>query len=216
MITTDPDLQQLVGFQYAALADVLTDQPLPIADSPSLCDAWAVKNVVAHLTMAARYDQAAFMRELVAAGNSFPVMSDRIAAQDGRLPFHDLLEDLRSETMARWAPPGGGAMGALSHVVIHGLDITSAVDLPRSASDDATRIVLDALVDGVAANFGVDPAGRMLRAVDLDWGFGSGPALQASAADLVLALAGRPRPALDLRTTSAPRNSSRGRPASSP
>ena len=201
-MTTDIDIQQLVGPQYEALADVLADQPAAIADRPSLCEGWAVKNVVAHLTMAARYDQTAFMRELAAVGHSFPVLSDTLAARDGLLPFPALLADLRSEAMAEWAPPGGGAVGALSHVVIHGLDITSAVALPRSASDDATRVVLDALAGGVAGNFSIDPTGRTLRAVDLDWTSGSGPTIEATAADLVLAMAGRPRPELALRTTS--------------
>ena len=202
-MTTDIDIQQLVGPQYEALADALAAQPAAIADRPSLCEGWAVKNVVAHLTMAARYDQPAFMRELAAVGHSFSVLSDTLAARDGLLPFPALLADLRSKTMAEWAPPGGGAVGALSHVIIHGLDITSAVDLPRSAGDDATCVVLDALAGGVA-DFGIDPTGRTLRAVDLDWTSGSGPMIEATAADLVLALAGRPRPELDLRPASAP------------
>ncbi len=200
MITQESDVQAMVGPQFAALADALADQPSTVADSPSLCEGWAVKNVVAHMTMAARYDGPAFMRELAAAGNSFDALSETVARRDGNLPFADLLQDLRSETMALWAPPGGGAMGALSHVVIHGLDITSALGLSRTADDDATRNVLDAMVNGgVAARFGTDPSGRLLRATDLDWRFGDGQPVDASAADLVLALAGRPRPGLDLR-----------------
>lgn len=204
MTMENHEIQSLVGPQYAALADLLAAQPATIAERPSLCDGWAVKNVVAHLTMAVRYDQATFLQELAAAGNSFPVLSDKIAERDGELPFSDLVENLRSETMASWAPPGGGAIGALSHVVIHGLDITSAVDLPRTADDDATRVVLDGLVGGVSAAFGVDPAQRTLRAVDLDWSFGSGPLVETTAADLVLALAGRPRsvPGLSRASTS--------------
>jgi uncharacterized protein (TIGR03083 family) len=201
------DLQSLVGRQYTTLADLLAEQPATIADLPSLCDGWAMKNVVAHLTMAVRYDRATFLQELAAAGNSFPVLSDKIAGRDGELPFSDLVEDLRSETMARWAPPGGGAIGALSHVVIHGLDITSAVDLPRTADDEATRIVLDALVGGVSTAFGIEPAQRTLRTLDLDWRSGSGPLAEATAADLVLALAGRPRPLPGLSMASPARTS---------
>jgi len=201
MIINESDVQARVGPQLAALADALADQASRIADSPSLCEGWAVKNVVAHMTMAARYDGPAFMHELAAAGNNFDVLSETVARRDGELPFARLLADLRSVTMARWAPPGGGATGALSHTVIHGLDITSALGQSRTADDQATRIVLDALVNGgVAARFGADPSGRLLRANDLDWRFGDGEPVDASAADLVLALAGRPRPGLDLRT----------------
>jgi uncharacterized protein (TIGR03083 family) len=200
MITNDSDVQALVGPQFSALADALADQPSTAADSPSLCEGWAVKNVVAHMTMAVRYDGAAFLHELAAAGNNFELVSETLARRDGNLPFARLVADLRSETMALWVAPGGGATGALSHVVIHGLDITSALGLSRTADDDATRIVLDAMTTGdLAARFGTGPSGRLLRANDLNWRFGDGEPVDASAADLVLALAGRPRPGLDLR-----------------
>ena len=90
-------------------------------------------------------------------------------------------------------------MGALTHAVIHGLDVTSALGLPRAADDRATRIVLDAMTDGVAEHFGTTASGRRLRANDLDWRFGEGPPTDATAADLILALAGRSRPGLDLK-----------------
>ncbi len=200
MTTTDADVQALVGPQLQALAHTLADQPTTIADEPSLCDGWAVRHVVAHMTMAARYDGPTFMAELAAVGHDFEALSQRIAQRDGDLPFASLLADLRSDTMAAWAPPGGGATGALSHVVIHSLDITAALDLPRAADDPATRLVLDTLTaGGVTAHFGTDTTGWMLCATDLDWTFGSGTPREASAGDLVLALAGRARRGVDLR-----------------
>ncbi|MDH6291970.1 maleylpyruvate isomerase family mycothiol-dependent enzyme [Rhodococcus opacus] len=198
MNPTDTDLQALVGPQFQALADALTVEPETIADAPSLCEGWSVRHVVAHVTMAARYDGPAFMRELAAAGHNFDVLSETIARRDSALPFDTLLDNLRSDTMAAWTPPGGGSVGALSHVVIHGLDITAATGLPRIASDEATRIVLSTLTGSGAQHFGIDVTGRFLRATDLDWRFGEGPALEAPAGDLILALAGRPRPGVDL------------------
>jgi uncharacterized protein (TIGR03083 family) len=199
MFTTENDVQALVGPQFRALADALAAEPTSIADAPSLCEGWAVKNVVAHMTMAARYDGPAFIAELAAVGHDFGALSEILARRDGALAFDRLLDDLRSNAMAVWAPPGGGAHGALSHVVIHGLDITTALDLPRTADDQATLLVLTSLAGGgVAAHFGVDPTGRRLKAKDLDWQFGAGEPVEATAGDLVLALAGRPRPGIDL------------------
>jgi uncharacterized protein (TIGR03083 family) len=199
-MTTDyPDLQPLVDPQLAALADALAAQPLTVADAPSLCAGWNVKHVVAHMTMAARYDPPAFMREMASVGNDFALLSETVARRDGDLPLPRLLADLRSDTLAAWTPPGGGAMGALTHAVIHGLDITSAVGLPRSADDRATEIVLSAMADGIAERFGTTASGRRLRATDLDWEFGDGQPTEATAADLILALAGRFRLGLDLR-----------------
>jgi uncharacterized protein (TIGR03083 family) len=200
MNTTETDVQALVGSQLRALADALTRQPTSTADAPSLCEGWAVRHVVAHMTMAARYDGPAFMAELEAVGHDFTALSEKLARRDGDQPFDTLLADLRSLTMASWAPPGGGAAGALSHAVIHGLDITTALGLSRAADDEATRLVLDNLTEGgVSAHFGVDPTGRLLRATDLDWQVGHGTPVEAAAGDLILALTGRPRPGIELR-----------------
>jgi uncharacterized protein (TIGR03083 family) len=199
LTTTENDVQALVGPQFRALADALAAEPPSIADAPSLCAGWAVKNVVAHMTMAVRYDGPAFMAELAAVGHDFGALSEKLARRDGELAFGRLLDDLRSNTMSVWAPPGGGAVGALSHVVIHGLDITTALDLARTADDQATLLVLTSLAEGgIAAHFGVDPTGRHLKATDLDWQLGAGELVEATAGDLVLALAGRPRPGIDL------------------
>lgn len=200
--TTDAEIQQLVGPQLVALADALAVQPTGVADRPSLCAGWAVRHVLAHMTMAARYDAAAFSAELEAAGYDFEALSETIARRDGEVPFEALLADLRSAVLAAWAPPGGGALGALSHAVIHGLDITEAVGLVRTCSDAAAGLVLEALsAHGVASRFGVDPAGYLLRATDLAWEHGDGPPIVTSAGELILALAGRPRPGVPLRPT---------------
>jgi uncharacterized protein (TIGR03083 family) len=193
------DVQQLVGPQFQALADALGGQQSTVGDLASLCDGWTVRNVLAHLTMAARYDGPAFQAELAAADYDFQTLSDTIAQRDGELPLDVLLDNLRSETMAQWAPPGGGSAGALSHVIIHGLDITSAIGLPRTASDEATIVVLNGLTTGdVHQRFGTHIHGLRLIASDLDWTYGDGTPVEAEAADLILALAGRARPGVYL------------------
>jgi uncharacterized protein (TIGR03083 family) len=206
-VTTDQpteqaaDVQSLVGPQFRALADALAAQPSTIADLPSLCEGWSTRNVLAHMTMAARYDAAAFQAELAANGYDFQTLSDSIAERDGQLPLDELIEGLRSDTMAHWAPPGGGAVGALTHVVIHGLDITSALGLARTGTDATAHQVLDSLTTGgVHQYFGSQIAGRALRATDLDWAFGDGEPVTAEVGDLILAIAGRRRPRIDLRT----------------
>jgi uncharacterized protein (TIGR03083 family) len=196
------DAQSLVGPQLRALADALAAQPPTVGDLPSLCEGWSVRHVLAHMTTAARYDAAAFRAELEGAGYDFPTLTNTIAERDGHLPLAELLDDLRGDTMAQWAPPGGGAAGALSHAVIHGLDITTALGLPRSSSDEAVLAVLDSLTTGgVHDNFGTPLAGLELRATDLDWSFGAGTAVTGEAADLILAIAGRPRPGIALTAT---------------
>ena len=197
---TDTELQPLVAATYVALADVLDALPAARWDAPSLCDGWRVRDVVAHLTMPARYSEDAFMTELREDEFDFTRLSNRIASRDAKLPTGELVANLRDEALHRWTPPGGGDRGALNHVVIHALDVTVPLGEPRQASDTAIRTVLDDLTEGGGhAHFGTDLQGRTLHATDIDWTYGSSPQLSGTAADLALHLCGRTIPADRLR-----------------
>ena len=58
----------------------------------------------------------------------------------------------------------------------------------------AATIVLDGLVDGGHAHFGIETTGRRLEAEDLDWTWGAGQPLRGLAADLIAALSVRTLP----------------------
>jgi uncharacterized protein (TIGR03083 family) len=121
--TDDAYLQPAVAAEFESLADLLDVASDAQWDTPSLCAGWRVREVIAHMTMAARYSEAEFMAELGRCGYDFTRLSNEIAARDANLPTDELLANLRSEVMQHWAPPGGGHHGALNHVVIHGLDV---------------------------------------------------------------------------------------------
>src|SRR5260370_6611984 len=147
---TADDLQPFVAATYFALADLLSALPAERWDAASLCEGWRVREVVAHVTMPARYGEDAFMAELREDGFDFTRLSNRIASRDATLATSELVANLRSETLHRWTPPGGGAHGALNHVVIHSLDITVPLGEERRASEAAIRTVLDDLTEGGA------------------------------------------------------------------
>jgi uncharacterized protein (TIGR03083 family) len=202
----DNDLQPCITSNFLGLADLLDRLEPARWDIPSLCEGWRVREVVAHLTMPARYDDAAFVAELQADEFDFTRLSNRIAARDAELPTASLVANLRDERLHSWTPPGGGAHGALNHIVIHGLDVTVPLGEARCASDSAIRIVLDDLTrGGIHANFGTNIDGRALRATDIDWSYGTGPELAGSAADLALQLCGRDVPAGRLQGTAIAR-----------
>ncbi|MBA0127620.1 maleylpyruvate isomerase family mycothiol-dependent enzyme [Haloechinothrix sp. YIM 98757] len=189
------DLQTLITAEFLALADALNSISEEQWDTPSLCESWRVREVVAHMTMAARYSDDEFMAKLGEVDFDFTRLSDRIARQDAELATSELVANLRSEVMHHWTPPGGGQHGALNHALVHGLDATGPLGLPRRAPQESLRVVLDDLTDGgVHDAFGIDIAGRSLQATDLDWSFGSGPVLRGAGEDLVSALCGRTLP----------------------
>jgi uncharacterized protein (TIGR03083 family) len=194
-LTDDGYLQPTVAAELTRLADLLDAASDAQWDTPSLCAGWRVREVVAHMTMAARYPEEQFMAELRRCGFDFTRLSNEIAARDASLPADELIKNLRSAVMQHWAPPGGGYRGALNHAVIHGLDVTVPLGAPRLAPDSTIRVILDDLTEGdVNERFGIDIAGRQLQATDLDWSFGAGPVLRGPAADLALVICGRSVP----------------------
>jgi uncharacterized protein (TIGR03083 family) len=209
---TDADLAVAVAEEYGALADLLEASDLAVWDAPSLCEGWRTREVVAHMTMPARYAGPAFMAELEAAGGDFTRLSNTVAARDGALPVPALVADLRSEVLHAWQPPGGGLEGALTHCVIHGLDIIEAVPLARRLPDEHVARVLGIVAGPDAPNlFGVDLSGVALRADDLDWSCGSGAAVTGSAQALALVACGRLLPPGRLDGEAAGRFTSRVR-----
>ena len=192
--------------EYDALADLLESSAAEVWDAPSLCEGWRTREVVAHVTMPARYPGPEFMKELEAAGGDFTTLSNTVAARDGSLSADELLVCLRSEVLHGWQPPGGGPQGALTHCVIHQLDIVEAVPLARRVPEDRMARVLGILTEAGAPDvFGTDLSGVQLRADDLDWSYGSGEVVSGPAQVLALVVCGRKVPASRLRGNPAGR-----------
>jgi len=195
-MTSDATLQPVVAAEFVALADLLDSATDAQWDTPSLCAGWRVREVIAHMTMAARYPEDKFMAELRRCDFDFGRLSNEIASRDAALPSAELVANLRSDVMQHWTPPGGGYHGALNHVVVHGLDVTVPLGVPRRAPDSTIRVVLDDLTTGgIHERFGMGIDGRTLLATDIDWSYGSGPPLRGTAEDLALVLCGRTVPA---------------------
>lgn len=189
---TDASVALAIADEYGALADLLESAEPDTWDAPSLCEGWRTREVVAHMTMPARYSGPAFMAELEAAGGDFTRLSDTVAERDAGLPTTALLADLRCEVLHGWRPPGGGLDGALTHCVIHELDIVEAVPLTRRVPEARIRAVLALVATAGSPNmFGVDLSGMELRADDTDWSCGSGALVVGPAQALAAVACGR-------------------------
>jgi uncharacterized protein (TIGR03083 family) len=185
-------ITEWIAAERRSIADVLDGLSAEQWAAPSLCEAWTVRHVVAHLTMPFRYSTGRFMIKLAKAGGSFQRMSDGVADADAALPIAELVAAVRDNAEKRWKPPGGGFEGAITHDVIHGLDITSPLRIDRTIAVDAIKTVLDTITSPRGRkHFGVDIDGIALQATDIDWSCGSGAAMTGRAQDLALYLSGR-------------------------
>jgi uncharacterized protein (TIGR03083 family) len=160
--------------------------------TPSLCAGWRVREVAAHLSMPFRLSVPQFLFGVVSSGFRFDRFADRRARADTEsLSDAQLLAVLRNNIDTDWRPPGGGVVGALSHDVIHGLDITEPLGLP-AAPPERIRIVLDNAGERNLSHFGVDLTGSRLIADDVDLTLGDGPReIRMSAKEMLLTVTKR-------------------------
>jgi uncharacterized protein (TIGR03083 family) len=192
----DDDLMPIVAAHRRAFGEVLAGLSAADWDTPSLCAGWRVREVVAHMTMPFRYSTPWFLGQMVRSRGNFARMADRVARRDARAPITTLLDGWRTNENHPWKPPGGGFKGALTHDVVHGMDITVPLGIEHPVSEQALRVVLDnATSPQNSKHFGLDLTGIRLEADDLDWAFGDGEPLRGSARSLLLVLMDRRLPA---------------------
>jgi uncharacterized protein (TIGR03083 family) len=191
----EEDIRAAVTAERSEQADLLATLRPDQWDAPTLCAGWRVREVVAHTTMPFRTSAGRTLVELVRAGGRFNRMADRCARRDAaRMTSAQLLATLRDNVAHPWKPPGGGTLAALSHDVIHGLDITVGLGLGRRIPPDRIAMVLAGLTPRNIAFFGTDLTGVALQATDLDWRHGTGTPVRGLAQDLLLVICGRRLP----------------------
>jgi uncharacterized protein (TIGR03083 family) len=189
------DIREAVAGERAELAEVLAGLGEDEWDKATLCAGWRVRELVAHITLPYRLSVPRFLAGMVRAGGKFNRYADRQARQDAvDLTPAQLVECLRQNVNHPWKPPGDGYEGALSHDVIHGLDLTVALGIDRQVPAERLRIVFDAMRPRHAKYFGVDLTGVQLQATDLSWTYGTGTPLTGTAQDLLLVISGRSLP----------------------
>jgi len=185
-------IRDWIAAERRELAGLLAGLSAEQWDAPTLCEGWAVRHVVAHVTMPFRYSAPRLAAGLVLARGSFRRMSDGIARRDGLVPPAQLLAWVAGNAEHPWKPPGGGYDGALTHDVIHGLDIAVGLGLPLDVPAQPMSAVLSTITSAQSLrHFGVRACGLRLAATDLDWASGDGEPVRGRAQDLALALTGR-------------------------
>lgn len=193
---TTTDLMPIIAAHRRTLGDALMGLTDAEWNAPTLCSGWRVREVVAHMTMPFRYLTPRFLGELIRSRGNFAAMADRVARRDARAPIASLLRSWQSNVDHQWKPPGGGHPGALTHDVVHALDITIALGIEHPISEPALRVVLENATKPLSMKrSGVDLTGIRLMSDDLDWCFGNGEPLRGRARDLLVVLMNRRLPA---------------------
>jgi uncharacterized protein (TIGR03083 family) len=185
--------------ERAALIELLETLTPTEWATPSLCSAWTVQQVAAHLAWAPTLSGRELLPELVRSGFRINEVNARLGvrwAERGPAAIVDqhrtnLAEDAKPALVPGEAP--------LEDAVVHGLDIRRPLARPRPIPLETFAITAKFQLDtrwpiSVSVGGNVRSRVRELRLVadDLDWSSGSGAEVHGTAETLLLMLSGRP------------------------
>jgi len=160
-------------------------------ETPSLCEGWTVRDVLAHMTASAKIAGVAFVPKLITAGFSLGRLQEKdIATERGASPA-DTLARFKAVMDSTKSPPGPKDTW-LGEVIVHAEDIRRPLGIAYACPTDAAIRVADFykrsnLVIGAKRRI----AGLRLRATDADWDHGDGPEVAGPILSLVMAMSGR-------------------------
>ncbi|MCW0213021.1 MAG: maleylpyruvate isomerase family mycothiol-dependent enzyme [Pseudonocardia sp.] len=187
------DIDSALRTERLSLCGYLDDLGEAEWSAQSLCTAWTVRDVVAHLTFTTRATVPFVLKAAIRARGSFDRMEETVAAdRAARFTTDELVGQLRESADSSRRMPGSGPMDPLMDLLVHGQDIARPLGRRHAMRRD---LALPALVYVAANRFMGGPrrvAGLQLVATDAEWSSGVGPSVRGTAEDLLLVAAGRP------------------------
>lgn len=178
----------------AHLADLTPNQ----WETTSLCTAWRVRDVAAHLTLAA--DPPALpviAAEAVRARGGFNRLNAAVAIRRAARPTEQLVADLREHASARTIPFVTNQRNLVLDVLVHTQDIALPLGRVLLMPEDAVVASLERVwVMGWPFWARHRTRGLRLSATDAAWSAGAGAPVSGPAVALLLLLTGRVAAAL--------------------
>ncbi|TWF77784.1 uncharacterized protein (TIGR03083 family) [Pseudonocardia hierapolitana] len=189
----------LIAAERRALADFLDTLAPEDWEVPSLCPAWRVRDVVAHIVHGPIEPPAGTVLALARGGFRVNHVVAESARRWGQQEPATLVRRLREIVDDQRSPLFVTRTHVLADLITHELDIRRPLLRPRPMPPEAFRITADLMVGvggPLAVVFARSPRstvdGLRLVAEDVDWSHGDGPEVRGSAEALLLAITARP------------------------
>jgi uncharacterized protein (TIGR03083 family) len=183
---------QLVDAERASLAELLAGLSAAEWERPTRCGDWRVRDVAAHLTVAARMPYGTVVREFLRARGDVDRMIHDTAVKEARLPVEEIVGNLRETIGSRRLAPSTTRREPLIDILVHGQDIALALGRERAMPPAAAR---DAAERVWTMRFPPRPwplPRARLVATDIEWARGEeGAEIRGPISALLLVLTGR-------------------------
>ncbi|WP_030785440.1 maleylpyruvate isomerase family mycothiol-dependent enzyme [Streptomyces sp. NRRL S-920] len=182
---------QVIDRERASLAELLESLSPEDWERPTQCGDWRVRDVAAHLTVAARSTYRWVLREFVRARGNVDRMIHDSAVREADRPTAEIVANLRGTIGSRHLAPGTTSREPLLDILVHGQDIARALGRDRPMPAHAAR---DAAERVWTMRFPPRPwplPKARLVATDTDWARGTGEEIRGPVSALLLLLTGR-------------------------
>ncbi|MDO9457758.1 maleylpyruvate isomerase family mycothiol-dependent enzyme [Nocardioides sp.] len=192
------DLAADLADERRALADLLESLTPEQWQTQTLCAAWDVHQMAAHLLAPTEGSTGLLLRLMVRSRGNVDRLGLLVTEHFADLPPEELVARIRANAEVDTAPPFVGMLGPYTDALVHGEDIRIPLGIVDDRPPTRWEPSLDFLLSR-RARFGFLPSAApalTYAATDLTWTRGAGPRVEAPAAALALALTGR-APRLD-------------------
>jgi len=189
---------QVITEQRLGLAGMLEELSDTEWEQPSLCAGWRVRDVAAHVAMAAQVPGlGSMLADGVRARGSFHRLNHDVAVRHAARPTRDIIVELRTFADSRRLPVVTNYRNILFDVLVHTQDIAIPLGRDHPMPAEAARTGAER-VWTMGWPFWARRHLRGLRmiATDTDWSVGAGVELRGPIAMLLLLLTGRTATAL--------------------
>lgn len=183
---------RVIDQQRMAVADILESLRPDEWASPSLCAGWTVRDVAAHLSIAATMPTSEVLRAALRAKGNFDRMIHDTAVHRAARPTGQIIADLRGIVGSRRLAPTTVWRDPLLDILVHGQDIVRPLGRQLRPPTEAARTAADWAWQ---RRFPFFPSRRLrgirMVADDIAWERGKGPDLRGPIGSLLLLSTGR-------------------------
>jgi uncharacterized protein (TIGR03083 family) len=174
----------------ADLFDGLTEEQL---SQQSLCDAWTMHDIAAHLATYLRCGKVKIIACVIAGAGDFGPGNQKLAQWYARHSTADLVESIRRNAGSRTTTPRSGYDPVLTDLVLHDLDVRIPLGITRDIPQDRLAVAFYHLATAPSPGY---PFGTRLRELrfettDTGWTIGTGRVVRGPAQAVVMAMSGR-------------------------
>ncbi|WP_439937597.1 maleylpyruvate isomerase family mycothiol-dependent enzyme [Nocardia sp. N13] len=179
-----------VDTERTALADILAGLPEDAWRTPSLCDAWTVRDVAAHLALS-HMGLRDMLVAAVRSGFRYQAIV-RDSALRSPLGHEQIIDRLRGFVGSRRTVPFVSEQEPLLDVLVHTQDICLPLGIEHPMPPDAAVVALERVL-WWSRRMPIGPRLRGVRlvATDVDWAAGAGRPVVGPVQWLLLGAAGR-------------------------